>query len=65
MLNSVIGPGGVRLSGGETQRICIARALISKYGPLSSSSSKIIDSVYRYTVLMLLYWTKPRRRWMS
>jgi ABC-type multidrug transport system fused ATPase/permease subunit len=28
-LNSMIGPGGVRLSGGETQRICIARALIS------------------------------------
>ncbi|ELR15891.1 ABC transporter, ATPbinding domain containing protein [Acanthamoeba castellanii str. Neff] len=28
-LGSVIGPGGVQLSGGETQRVCIARALIS------------------------------------
>ena len=34
-LGSVIGPGGVQLSGGETQRVCIARALISRYVPPS------------------------------
>jgi len=29
-INSLVGPNGVRISGGEKQRLCIARALLSK-----------------------------------
>lgn len=47
-IQAVIGPGGVQLSGGETQRVCIARALISKYSFMSSPPLTVLVIHARY-----------------